>query len=86
MLLRGGAFSACSAAVYVKGKCRFPGVIRLPCASRSASMHVASVATGEPMSKAQEPSCHPSLADRLRLGSLNEDGLSYKEKFVVRCY
>ncbi|XP_062157498.1 oleoyl-acyl carrier protein thioesterase 1, chloroplastic [Alnus glutinosa] len=27
-----------------------------------------------------------SLADRLRLGSLTEDGLSYKEMFVVRCY
>ncbi|KAG7014515.1 Oleoyl-acyl carrier protein thioesterase 2, chloroplastic [Cucurbita argyrosperma subsp. argyrosperma] len=27
-----------------------------------------------------------SLADRLRLGTLVEDGLSYKEKFIVRCY
>lgn len=27
-----------------------------------------------------------SLADRLRLGSLTADGLSYKEKFIVRCY
>ncbi|XP_022771493.1 oleoyl-acyl carrier protein thioesterase 1, chloroplastic-like [Durio zibethinus] len=27
-----------------------------------------------------------SLADQLRLGSLTEDGLSYKEKFIVRCY
>lgn len=27
-----------------------------------------------------------NLADRLRLGSLTEDGLSYKEKFIVRCY
>lgn len=27
-----------------------------------------------------------SLADRLRLGSLSEDGLSYKEKFIVRSY
>ncbi|GLT24932.1 hypothetical protein SLA2020_000930 [Shorea laevis] len=27
-----------------------------------------------------------SLADRLRLGILTEDGLSYKEKFIVRCY
>ncbi|KAG6403487.1 hypothetical protein SASPL_135710 [Salvia splendens] len=74
MLLRGGAFSACN------GKCCFPGVIRLP---RPASLHVASVST---KSKAPEPSCPPSLADRLRLGSLNEDGLSYKEKFIVRCY
>lgn len=27
-----------------------------------------------------------SLAERLRLGSLADDGLSYKEKFVVRSY
>lgn len=27
-----------------------------------------------------------SLADRLRLGSLAEDGFSYKEAFIVRCY
>ena len=27
-----------------------------------------------------------SLADRLRMGSLTEDGLSYKERFIVRCY
>ena len=27
-----------------------------------------------------------SLADRLRSGSLTEDGLSYKERFIVRCY
>lgn len=27
-----------------------------------------------------------SLADRLRFGSLTENGLSYKEKFIVRCY
>ncbi|KAM3683773.1 hypothetical protein ACJW31_12G173900 [Castanea mollissima] len=27
-----------------------------------------------------------SLSDRLRLGSLTEDGLSYKERFIVRCY
>lgn len=27
-----------------------------------------------------------TLADRLRVGSLTEDGLSYKEKFIVRSY
>ncbi|KAL8208420.1 hypothetical protein R6Q57_007832 [Mikania cordata] len=27
-----------------------------------------------------------SLAERLRLGSLTEDGLSYNERFVIRCY
>lgn len=26
------------------------------------------------------------LAERVRLGRLADDGLSYKEKFVVRCY
>lgn len=32
-----------------------------------------------------EPSSE-TLADRLRLGSLTENGLSYKEKFIVRSY
>lgn len=27
-----------------------------------------------------------SLAEELRFGNLAEDGLSYKEKFIVRCY
>ncbi|XP_043804908.1 oleoyl-acyl carrier protein thioesterase 1, chloroplastic isoform X2 [Manihot esculenta] len=27
-----------------------------------------------------------SLANRLRLGNLTEDGLSYKERFIVRSY
>lgn len=27
-----------------------------------------------------------SLAERLRLGSLTEDGLSYRERFVIRCF
>lgn len=27
-----------------------------------------------------------SLADQLRMGSLTEDGLSYKERFIIRCY
>ncbi|XP_047971018.1 oleoyl-acyl carrier protein thioesterase, chloroplastic-like [Salvia hispanica] len=87
MLLRGGAFSACNAAAAADNtaNCRFPGVIRAPCSARprrAASLRVAAVATGETKSKAQET----SLADRLRLGSLTEDGLSYKEKFIVRCY
>nr|GMD20202.1 oleoyl-acyl carrier protein thioesterase, chloroplastic [Ipomoea batatas] len=45
-----------------------------------------SVATEEPKSQlrvAYEPT---SLADRLRLGSLAEDGFSYREKFIIRCY
>ncbi|KAK6145116.1 hypothetical protein DH2020_021936 [Rehmannia glutinosa] len=76
--------------------CRFSGLIRRPAgnsaavwyspARRAQLMRVTSVATGEPKSKPQESSYQPSLADRLRLGSLTEDGLSYKEKFIVRCY
>lgn len=45
--------------------------------------HVAA-AGGEPSRLAPPPA--GSLADRLRLGSLTEDGLSYKERFIVRCY
>jgi fatty acyl-ACP thioesterase A len=36
--------------------------------------------------KAEGGDARPSLAERLRLGSLLEDGLSYKESFIVRCY
>ncbi|KAL8484209.1 hypothetical protein ACS0TY_026782 [Phlomoides rotata] len=93
MLMRGRTFSACNTAV--SDNCRFSGAI---CPStvnsaaawggrsrRAHSLRVTSVATGEPKSKTQV-SCHPSLADRLRLGSLAEDGFSYKEKFIVRSY
>lgn len=45
---------------------------------------VLAVVTGEPNTR--QAGCQPSLADRLRLGSLTEHGLSYKEKFIVRCY
>ncbi|KAL6576759.1 hypothetical protein OROMI_011035 [Orobanche minor] len=100
MLLRGSAFSACNAAVGDShGNCRFFGLIRrrayvkhaaaVLCgrSRRAQSLRVASVATGEPKSKPQQESSHqPSVADQLRLGSLTEDGLSYKEKFIVRCY
>ncbi|KVI03812.1 Acyl-ACP thioesterase, partial [Cynara cardunculus var. scolymus] len=34
----------------------------------------------------KEAEAEKSLADRLRLGSLTEDGLSYKERFIIRCY
>ncbi|KAL7124545.1 hypothetical protein ABFS83_14G055300 [Erythranthe nasuta] len=99
MLLKGGAFPACNAAVAVgesQVNCRFSGSIRRPIGNPSSIpcnrvrkpqfLRVTSVATGEAKSKPQEPSYQPSLADRLRLGSLTEDGLSYKEKFIVRCY
>lgn len=97
MLLRGATFPACSAAAVAEGS----GPGRLSCSTRApsgalcgsygrarkaSSLRVTSVATGEPKSKPQEPTYQPRLADRLRLGSLTEDGLSYKEKFIVRCY
>nr|WNE90693.1 Fatty acyl-ACP Thioesterases A [Carthamus tinctorius] len=36
--------------------------------------------------KEAEAEVEKSLADRLRMGSLTEDGLSYKERFIIRCY
>ncbi|KAL8106594.1 LOW QUALITY PROTEIN: oleoyl-acyl carrier protein thioesterase, chloroplastic-like [Apium graveolens] len=38
------------------------------------------------LKKEREEERSVSLAEKLRLGSLTEDGLSYKEKFIVRCY
>ncbi|MCD7452297.1 hypothetical protein HAX54_016129 [Datura stramonium] len=45
---------------------------------------VLAVATNE--TKSKQVAYEPSLADRLRLGTMSEDGMSYKEKFIVRCY
>ncbi|XP_070034077.1 oleoyl-acyl carrier protein thioesterase, chloroplastic-like [Nicotiana tabacum] len=45
---------------------------------------VLAVATNE--TKSKQFTYEPSLADRLRLGSMTDDGMSYKEKFIVRCY
>lgn len=99
MLLQGGAFSVCNVAIIENiGNRRFPGSICRqnenaavwcgPSARlrRAHLSRVMSVATGEQMSKPQAPSHQPNLANRLRLGSLADDGLSYKEKFIVRCY
>ncbi|KAF3783453.1 Oleoyl-acyl carrier protein thioesterase 2 [Nymphaea thermarum] len=57
--------------------------IRLAPASSSASVAhgVPDLAVSELSSDTRE-----SLADRLRLGNLEEDGFSYKERFIVRCY
>ncbi|KAA8543509.1 hypothetical protein F0562_020996 [Nyssa sinensis] len=55
------------------------------CASSSSNRApIISVETGQP--NGREALFEKSLADRLRLGRLTEDGLSYKEKFIVRCY
>lgn len=54
----------------------------------AAAVHrspVLAVAT-DGVSSTKQAGYVPSLADRLRLGSLTEDGLSYKESFIVRCY
>ncbi|KAL4587950.1 hypothetical protein LXL04_000827 [Taraxacum kok-saghyz] len=34
----------------------------------------------------KEAEVENNLADKLRMGSLTEDGLSYKERFIIRCY
>lgn len=48
---------------------------------------VLAVSIGEPKQQLQQQfGQEKSMAERLRLGSLTEDGLSYKEKFIVRCY
>ncbi|KAK3007543.1 hypothetical protein RJ639_014548 [Escallonia herrerae] len=46
----------------------------------------ASSQTSDPVLAAPEVRPEKILADKLRLGCLTEDGLSYKEKFIVRCY
>lgn len=56
------------------------------CAPPRTGPALSVAATEEPKSQlrvAYEPT---SLADRLRLGSLAEDGFSYREKFIIRCY
>ncbi|CAH9129393.1 unnamed protein product [Cuscuta epithymum] len=57
--------------------------VRLPSHS-SGKVPVRAVIVEEP--KSQLVAFVPGLTDRFRLGSLSEDGLSYKEKFIVRCY
>ncbi|XP_021309489.1 oleoyl-acyl carrier protein thioesterase 1, chloroplastic isoform X3 [Sorghum bicolor] len=57
-----------------------PQVSRIEAASPVAATTAAAAA------KAERGDARPSLAERLRLGSLLEDGLSYKEIFIVRSY
>ncbi|XP_010247062.1 PREDICTED: oleoyl-acyl carrier protein thioesterase 2, chloroplastic-like isoform X2 [Nelumbo nucifera] len=52
--------------------------------SRAPDLSVSESIAGT--SAAANGSAVVSFADRLRLGSLTEDGLSYKEKFIVRSY
>lgn len=97
MLLRGG-FAASNAAtaaigdrnqrffnsVYQQRRNDFvpPPSLVLPLKSRVMAVATDGVNTKQVAGSGNEP----SLADRLRLGSLVEDGLSYKEKFIVRSY
>jgi fatty acyl-ACP thioesterase A len=57
---------------------------------RAAASVVRCARAGPPQASGLEASSTAerpvSLAERLRLGSLLEDGLSYKESFIVRCY
>ncbi|KAH7863889.1 hypothetical protein Vadar_023105 [Vaccinium darrowii] len=83
----------------IKKQCRFLGSAS-PRLTTSISRHNA-VVSGEEYSSASSSALivteakekedgsdgsKKSLGDQLRLGSLTEDGLSYKEKFIVRCY
>ncbi|KAJ8899331.1 hypothetical protein K2173_018305 [Erythroxylum novogranatense] len=56
-------------------------------ATKSSAFHVqAVVSDGEGSRVGVFSGSDGSLANRLRLGSMTEDGSSYKEKFIVRCY
>ncbi|XP_059290012.1 oleoyl-acyl carrier protein thioesterase 1, chloroplastic-like [Lycium ferocissimum] len=97
MLLR-TTFQACNAAIGDNNQCsskRFfnSNSVSIGCrksfiSSSSSSAGrvgpVRAVATNE--TKSKQVAYEPSLADRLRLGSMSEDRMSYKEKFIVRCY
>ncbi|KAK4338679.1 hypothetical protein RND71_043166 [Anisodus tanguticus] len=96
-MLSRGTFEACNAAISDHNQCskRFfnSNSISIGCrksfVSSSSSLpgrvgQVLAVATNE--TKRKQVAYEPSLADRLRLGSISEDRMSYKEKFIVRCY
>ncbi|CAN0897934.1 Oleoyl-acyl carrier protein thioesterase, chloroplastic (Fragment) [Linum grandiflorum] len=74
-------------------QCRFPPRTSRPCfAPRRSSVSAVCRAVDAGVSAAVAAIESGSekgtgiLADKLRPGSLTEDGLSYKEKFIVRCY
>ncbi|GFP93487.1 oleoyl-acyl carrier protein thioesterase 2 chloroplastic [Phtheirospermum japonicum] len=84
-----GAFPASHIATAAESRrgCLFPSLSKLSVARRSSlspprPFPVMSVATGEPKSWSHKP----RAADQLRLGGMAEDGVSYKEKFIVRSY
>lgn len=63
---------------------RNPAVHCVSSPNRAPVLAVA-VETGEIVAGSEKDK-EESLADRLRLGSLTEEGLSYKEKFIIRSY
>ncbi|KAL3615965.1 hypothetical protein CASFOL_040259 [Castilleja foliolosa] len=89
LMAAGGGFLASnvSATAQIRRICPFPSSIISPRGTGAArrwnpnSLPVISVAT-EPKS----PANSPTLADRVRLGGLTEDGLSYEERIIVRSY
>uniref|UniRef100_A0A0E0E8P4 Acyl-[acyl-carrier-protein] hydrolase n=3 Tax=Oryza TaxID=4527 RepID=A0A0E0E8P4_9ORYZ len=61
--------------------------VAVRCRAQQVSGVEAAAAAGTPAARAAVGGGErTSLAERLRLGSLLEDGLSYKESFIVRCY
>lgn len=59
--------------------------VSVSCSSKRPDLSL-SVSTATNNEVTQTGSGSVGLADRLRLGSLTEDGLSYKESFIVRSY
>ncbi|KAG5567273.1 hypothetical protein RHGRI_002734 [Rhododendron griersonianum] len=87
--------SSCNAAL-IRKECRLLGASRLTisirrrndavsCEAADSSSWTAPI-VAETKEKDAGGGVGKSAADRLRQGSLTEDGLSYKEKFIVRCY
>ncbi|KAL0436717.1 UNVERIFIED_CONTAM: Oleoyl-acyl carrier protein thioesterase, chloroplastic [Sesamum radiatum] len=72
-----------------QGNCRFSGLIRRPTGRVATGCSRARSAAGGigGHGRAEKQATGVELPEPgFRLGSLNEDGLSYKEKFIVRCY
>jgi len=62
------------------------GAPQVPGLEAASPGHAAATKAEAEAARAGGGGARPSLAERLRLGSLLEDGLSYKESFIVRCY
>ncbi|KAL8092788.1 hypothetical protein AgCh_034874 [Apium graveolens] len=75
------ALNLCSSVLRLNTTACVPSAITC---CRSNNGQFTAVNAGEPEKKSGEVA--KSLAEELRFGSLAEDGLSYKEKFIVRCY